>query len=74
MIKKQPIIGIIPTFTCHESDPYQDRVQFVTMYSEKIIRSGGIPLVSLEMPVSILLFVMDTYGVEAIKSYTNIFL
>lgn len=44
MIKKKPIIGIIPTFVHHESDPYQDRAHFVTMYREKIMKSGGIPI------------------------------
>ncbi len=41
---KKPIIGIIPTFTNDENDPYQDRASFVTMYSEKIKQSGGVPI------------------------------
>lgn len=44
MLKKKPVIGIIPTFTYDENDPYQDKASFVTMYSEKIIKSGGIPI------------------------------
>lgn len=40
------MIGIIPTFNLNNdaNDPYQDRASFVTMYSEKIKESGGIPL------------------------------
>ena len=41
---KKPIIGIIPTFTMSDIDPYQDKVSFVSMYSEKIKESGGIPI------------------------------
>ncbi len=43
---KKPVIGIIPTFnlTNEANDPYQDRASFVSMYSEKIKKSGGIPL------------------------------
>lgn len=44
MLKKKPIIGIIPTFVYSETDPYQDKANFVTMYSEKIEKSGGIPI------------------------------
>lgn len=44
MFKKKPIIGIVPTITNHESDPYQDKASFVTLYSEKIKESGGIPI------------------------------
>lgn len=41
---KKPIIGIIPTFTMSDNDPYQDKVSFVSMYSKKIKESGGIPI------------------------------
>lgn len=38
---KKPVIGIIPTFTVNDNDPYQDKASFVSMYSEKIKESGG---------------------------------
>lgn len=41
---KKPVIGIIPTFTVNDNDPYQDKASFVSMYSEKIKESGGIPI------------------------------
>lgn len=44
MFKKKPVIGIVPTFIYHETDPYQDKANFVSMYSEKIEKSGGIPI------------------------------
>lgn len=49
-LAKKPIIGIIPTFnlTNEANDPYQDRASFVSMYSEKIKKSGGIPIGILE--------------------------
>lgn len=50
MFYKKPIIGIVPTISSHEVDPYQDRTNFVRMYSEKIKESGGIPIGILEDP------------------------
>ena len=47
-MNRKPIIGIIPTITTHDTDPYQDRTSFVSMYSEKIKKSGGIPIGILE--------------------------
>lgn len=48
----KPIIGIIPTFnlTNEENNPYEDKASFVRMYSEKIKKSGGIPIGILENP------------------------
>lgn len=50
MFYKKPIIGIVPTISSHEVDPYQERTNFVRMYSEKIKESGGIPIGILEDP------------------------
>ncbi len=49
---KKPIIGIIPTFnlTNEENNPYEDKASFVQMYSDKIKKSGGIPIGILENP------------------------
>lgn len=60
MFKKKPIIGIIPTITNHESNPYQDKANFVTLYSEKIKESGGIPIGILGDP-SLYIHICDGY-------------
>lgn len=48
MIKNKPVIGIIPTLYYSSDDPYENYARFINMYSEKIRKSGGIPIGILE--------------------------
>ena len=40
------VIGVVPTNNIEniENDPYQDRASFVTMYIDKIVKCGGLPI------------------------------
>lgn len=43
------VIGVVPTNNIEniENDPYQDRASFVTMYIDKIVKCGGLPIAYL---------------------------
>ncbi len=62
MIQNKPVIGILPTYNSTETmDPYQDQASFVTMYSDKIKQSNGIPIGLLEKDVSMYTNLCDAY-------------
>ncbi len=63
MIQNKIVVGIIPTFnlTNEQNNPYQDRTSFVTMYSDKIRRVGGIPVGLLEEDPMLYTELCDAY-------------
>jgi len=62
-MKNKSVIGILPTYNLEnkENDPYQDRASFVSMYVDKIRRSGGIPIGILDKNVEMYCSLCDGY-------------
>lgn len=76
MYKKKPVIGILPSYnlTNETNDPYQDVSRFARMYSELILKSGGIPIGILEEKIEDYFPICDGYlwpGGEKIEKNFN---
>ncbi len=78
MIKNKPVIGIIPSYRVDEKEhnPYDTFALFVTMYSNKIRESGGIPIGILEENLEEYMQICDGYlypgGKKVLHSFSSI--
>lgn len=57
------VIGVVPTNNIEniENDPYQDRASFVTMYIDKIVKCGGLPIGILDSNIKEYTDTCDAY-------------
>lgn len=57
------VIWVVPTNNIEniENDPYQDRASFVTMYIDKIVKCGGLPIGILDSNIKEYTDICDAY-------------